>query len=98
MTEYIMSNWDGWPLHVLVAVLLMHPRITNVYPQFMFTMHLIFWPLREVWQHEGLENIWEGLQNIWTMHRMIEWGAPVIAAGIMLIICLIWPYKRAEHK
>lgn len=95
-SAYILANWDGWPLHVAIAALLMHPIITNSYPWLMFAMHCVYWPMREVWQHEGLGNFWTGLANIWTPHRMIEWGAPILAAFIMLLICLRWPYRRKK--
>lgn len=87
--SYLRENWDGWPLHCLIAVILMHPIITNSYPKLMFTMHVIFWPMREAWQHGGLD-------NIWTAHRLTEALAPVLAAGIMLCILERYPYHRKK--
>lgn len=78
MTEYWKKNWDGWPLHSLIAFLSMLPFITNSYPLVMFIMNVIFWPSREAWQHNGYK-------NIWTLHRIIEWGAPIVASGGMLL-------------
>ena len=89
MTAYLAANWDGWMLHCLIAAMLMHPIITNSYPWIMFGMHAVFWPMRESWQHEGLE-------NILTMHRLTEAFAPVLVAFIMLLICLRWPYRRKK--
>lgn len=90
MTEYLISNWDGWPLHVLIAAVLTHPFITNNDARLMFAMHLIFWPMREAWQHDGIVNIWE-------MHQIIEWGAPIIASFVVMLIALRWPYKRKRR-
>ena len=87
MTAYLLANWDGWMLHSLIAALLMHPFITNSYPWLMFGMHAVFWPMREAWQHDGI-------QNIFTPHRLLEAGAPIIAAFIVLCIALRWPYRR----
>lgn len=87
MIDYLVSNWDGWPLHVAIVLVLMHPYVTNSYPWLMFAMHCVFWPMREAWQHGGIDQIWE-------LHQVIEWGAPVLAAGLMLVICLRWPYHR----
>lgn len=89
MSAYLIEHWDGWPLHVLIAALLMHPIITNSYPKLIFAMHVVFWPAREMWQHQGFA-------NIWTLHRIIEWAAPIIAAFIMLCIVTRWPYRRKK--
>lgn len=94
ISAYFMENWDGWPLHVLIATLLMHPIITNSYPWLMFGMHVVFWPLREAWQQQGSDTFIGGLHHMFYLHQMIEWGAPIIAAGIMLVICLKYPYRR----
>lgn len=94
MMEYLADHWDGWMLHSLIAALIMHPRITNSYPWLMFSMHCVFWPMREAWQHDESISVWEGLMSIWTPHRMMEWGAPITAAFVVLLIALKWPYKR----
>lgn len=96
MTAYLLTHWDGWILHSLIAALLMHPRITNSYPWLMFGMHCVFWPAREMWQHDESVSVWHGFISIWTTHRIIEWAAPIAAAFIMLLICLRWPYKRKK--
>jgi hypothetical protein len=89
MTAYLATHWDGWILHSIIAALLMHPIITNSYPKLMFGMHVVFWPMREAWQHEGL-------QNILTPHRILEATAPIAAAFVVLLIALRWPYRRKK--
>lgn len=74
MSDYWKKNWDGWPLHCLIAGVLMLPAVSNSYPWVMFTITAVFWPMREHWQHKG---------NIWTWHRFIEGFAPVLTAGIV---------------
>lgn len=76
---YVMENWDGWPLHTLIACLLMWPIISNSYPLLMFFLNVIFWPMREAWQHGGIHKIWK-------VHIIIEWCAPIIGAGLMLLL------------
>lgn len=79
MSKYLTENWDGWPLHSLIAGLLMWPAISNSYPLVMLGINIVFWPLREAWQHDGLH-------NIWTPHRAMEWGAPILTAFICYFI------------
>ena len=98
MTAYLLTHWDGWILHSLIAAALMHPFITNSYPWLMFGMHVVFWPLREAWQHADGLGLLHGLQNIWTLHRFIEWSAPIAASFIVMIIALRWPYVRDKSK
>lgn len=76
--NYWKENWDGWPLHSLIAFVLMLPAVSNSYPLVMFLLNVIFWPSREAWQHGGYA-------NIWTPHRILEWGAPIIVSGGMLL-------------
>lgn len=76
MIEYFKKNWDGWPLHGLIAGVLMLPVVSNSYPIVMLLINIVFWPLREAYQHGGLH-------KIWTMHRIIEWAVPILVALIM---------------
>lgn len=79
MKEYIKENWDGWPLHSLIAGLLMWPAFSNSYPLLMLIINILFWPSREAWQHHGY-------RNIWTPHRILEWGAPILTATILYFL------------
>jgi len=74
--SYLVANWDGWPLHCLIAGLLMWPAISNSYPAVMFAINAVFWPAREAWQHDGYG-------DIWTPHRIMEWLSPIVVAGVI---------------
>lgn len=74
--SYLRENWDGWPLHCLIAGLLMWPAITNSYPAVMFALNAVFWPCREARQHGGFK-------NIWTWHRFIEGFSPIPVCGVI---------------
>lgn len=76
MIDYIKRNWDGWPLHSLIAGVLMLPVVSNSYPIVMLLMNIVFWPLREAWQHHGIK-------GIWSLHRIIEWASPIAVAFIV---------------
>lgn len=70
MKNYLSENWDGWPLHIAVTVVIF--LCAYYYPgETLLVINTIFWPDREATQHEGYA-------NIWTPHRILEWGAPVI--------------------
>lgn len=77
--SYWKENWDGWPLHSVIAFLTMLPAISNNYMEVMFIMNAVFWPTREAWQHDGFI-------NIFTPHRIMEWGAPILVALGVLIL------------
>lgn len=83
LKEYIRKNWDGWPLHCLIAIAVMLPFISNSYPAVTFAMNVVFWPAREMWQHDRELGARIGFKHIWTLHRMIEWGAPIVAAALV---------------
>jgi len=75
MKQYIRENWDGWPLHGALAFLFF-ALIANYDPAtILLILNTIFWPDREATQHEGY-------RNIWTLHRIIEWGVPLIVGFI----------------
>lgn len=84
--EYVLKNWDGWPLHSLIAGLLMWPVISNSYPLLMLIMNIVFWPCREMWQHDDELGIRRGFWKIWTPHRIMEWAAPIVVAVISFFI------------
>ena len=76
--EYWKENWDGWPLHTAAAVAGMvagfyHPMET------LLAVNTWYWPSREATQHDG----W---RNIWTLHRVLEWGCPVVAGIVMYVV------------
>lgn len=77
--SYWKENWDGWPLHGLIAGVLMLPVVSNSYPVVMLLMNIVFWPMREAWQHGGI-------RNIWTPHRIIEWAVPILVAFVMFVV------------
>lgn len=73
--EYIKENWDGWPLHSLIAGAFMWGGF--YYPQeTLLVANTIWWPDREATQHDG----WG---DIWTFHRIMEWGCPVLVGFII---------------
>lgn len=79
--DYIKENWDGWPTHTAVALLVFW--LFFYWPaETLLAVNTIFWPDREATQHEGYK-------NIWTPHRILEWGAPVL----MGIACYIGWYS-----
>ena len=90
--EYVIKNWDGWPLHSLIAGLLMWPVISNSFPLIMLLINIVLWPCREIWQHRDeeeksfLKAFKSGFKNIWTWHRFFEWAAPVKVAIISYFI------------
>jgi hypothetical protein len=75
MKEYWKDNWDGWPLHSLLAGLFIW--VGYHYPmEVLLGANIGFWPAREAAQHDG----WG---NIWTAHRIIEWGCPVVVGFVV---------------
>lgn len=86
--EYIRENWDGWPLHSVIAAVSMMPwfsNLLNIYAGAMLGANIFFWPLREMWQHDDKLGVRIGFWKIWTLHRMIEWGAPIVVALVMYL-------------
>jgi len=82
MIEYLKKNWDGWPLHSIIAGAIMWSGYH--YPaETLLAANTIFWPDREATQHDGYA-------NIWTFHRILEWGCPVlvgfVAYGVQMIV------------
>ena len=75
MRQYIKDNWDGWPLHGALALAFMWAIGTFDPPTVLLALNTVFWPNREADQHEG----W---QNIWTLHRVIEWGVPILVGFV----------------
>lgn len=74
MKEYIKENWDGWPLHSLIAVVFIYSLY--YYPlETGLVANTALWPDREAAQHDGYA-------NIWTLHRIMEWGCPVVVGFI----------------
>ena len=73
LKEYIKENWDGWPLHSIIALAFMLCGMK--WPmETLLVANTIWWPDREATQHEGY-------RNIWTLHRILEWALPV-AVGV----------------
>jgi len=71
MKQYIRENWDGWPLHGLLALLFMWAIGRFDPPTVLLILNTVFWIDREATQHDGYK-------NVWTLHRMIEWGVPML--------------------
>lgn len=83
MKNYITANWDGWPLHGLIATFLSWCIITLDPATVFLCINSVFWIDREATQHDGYA-------NVWTLHRILEWGVPTL----MGIICYVgWSLK-----
>ncbi len=68
--DYAQNNWDGWPLHSLIAAAFLFSGM--YYPmETLLVANTIWWIDREATQHEGYK-------NIWTFHRILEWGLPMM--------------------
>lgn len=78
MKKYIRENWDGWPLHSIIAAAFMYGAYT--YPmETMLTVNTVWWPDREATQHGGYA-------NIWTLHRILEWALPVLVGFVLYAV------------
>jgi len=83
LKEYLKDNWDGWPLHLVLAVsFFLCAKIFDP-ATVLLILNTIFWPDREATQHydkktEGNLGRLSGYKNIWTFHRIMEWGAPIL--------------------
>lgn len=69
--NYLKANWDGWPLHSLITGFVFWCIVTFDPVTVLLIINTIFWPDREATQHGGYA-------NIWTLHRILEWGCPVL--------------------
>lgn len=75
---YIKENWDGWPLHSLVAAVFMYGAY--FWPmETMLVANTIWWPDREATQHGGYK-------DIWTLHVILEWALPVLVGVVLYFI------------
>ena len=75
LKEYIEKNWDGWPLHTIIAAAFLVAG--SYYPlEALLVANTVWWPDREATQHDGYA-------NIWTFHRIMEWACPV-ATGFII--------------
>jgi len=79
--QYIKENWDGWPLHGALAALFFWAIVTFDPPTVLLILNTIFWPDREATQHKGYA-------NIWTMHRIGEWGVPLLVGFIAYFLII----------
>lgn len=83
MKKYLIENWDGWPLHSLLAGLFFWAMASLDPFTVLLVLNTVFWPNREADQHKGY---W----NIWTFHRVMEWGCPVLVGFVCW--ALLTPY------
>lgn len=74
MKNYIKENIDGWPLHTAIAIGFL---VAGYYRpmETLLVANTIWWPDREATQHGGY-------RNIWTLHRIMEWGLPMVAGFV----------------
>ena len=74
LREYVVENWDGWPLHTAIAAAFLFAGAR--WPmETLLVANTIWWPDREAAQHEGY-------RNIWTFHRIMEWGCPILMGAL----------------
>ena len=75
LQHYAQENWDGWPLHSLIAGAFMVGAMFSPM-ETMLIANTIWWPDREATQHEGYA-------NIWSFHRILEWGSPLVVGFVI---------------
>lgn len=81
MLRYLRDNWDGWPLHGLVAAGLFYAFDWYGAGNLYLALNTAFWPNREADQHR----LHGGWKAIWTLHRVIEWAVPVAVGAVLWI-------------
>ena len=78
MKKYIVENWDGWPLHSLIAGLALW-LASHYSMEVMLLLNTVFWFDREAKQHDGYA-------NVWTFHRIMEWGCPMVVGLVTYVV------------